>query len=69
MFFSTGFGLMSLKTAVGTPAASLAPTALVTIGSFARPGSVTSSGRLMPAALTMSGSSRMRPAPNLTDVG
>jgi len=42
---------------------------LATTGSFASPGSVTNSGRLMPLAASASGSSEMRPAPKRTVVG
>ena len=66
---ATGFGRTSEKTAQGMPPASRAASASVTIGMAARRGSVTRSGRRMPAAFTASGSSAMRPAPKRTEVG
>ena len=51
------------------PALRSATMASAIIGSLARPGSVTSSGRLRPTALQASGSSRMRPAPKRIAVG
>ena len=66
---ATGLGLTSLNSATSSPALRNATMASAIIGSLARPGSVTSSGRLRPTALQASGSSRMRPAPKRIAVG
>ena len=66
---STGFGCTSEKSATGSPASFSRPSACVVIGSLARPASVTSSGRAMPAARQASASSVMRPAPKRMAVG
>ena len=66
---SVGFGCTSEKTAGPDPAARSTSSARAVIGSGARPGSVTSSGRAMPAAVQASASSAMRPAPKRIAVG
>ena len=66
---ATGFGLMPEKTLPGTPSAASSASASLTIGIAASRGSVTSSGRCMPAALAASPSSLIRPAPKRMDVG
>ena len=67
---SVGFGWTSAKTAAGSPAAARAPSARAVIGSLARPGSVTSSGRRdAGAAAQASASSAIRPAPKRMAVG
>ena len=55
--------------AASTPASLRMPSAFCVTGRFASPASVTSSGFVMPAALSASGSSAMRPAPKRTAVG
>jgi hypothetical protein len=60
---------MSLKIARSSPAARTAAAASVTIGLVARPRSVTSNGRAIPAARQASASSAIRPAPKRMDVG
>ena len=62
----TGLGLMALKTAGGEAGASRRSR---TIGSWARPGSVTSERPADAEPATASGSSAMRPAPKRTAVG
>ena len=64
-----GLDFTSLNTATSMPAFRNESVALEIIGSLAKPGSVTSSGRLRPTALQASGSSRMRPAPKRMEVG
>ena len=66
---STGLGFTSENTPCGTLASARIFSVAATTGSLARPGSVTNSGRLMPAAASASGSSAMRPAPKRTVVG
>src|SRR5436190_14413852 len=66
---STGLGLTSENSATPRPADLRSSRIVFTIGIWARPGSVTKSGRLMPLALHSSASSLMRPAPNLIAVG
>ena len=68
-FASVGFGCTSEKTAARNPAASSSPSASAVIVSFASPGSVTSSGRVIPAAAQASASSSIRPAPKRMLVG
>ena len=68
-FASTGFGCTSENTSQPRPASRQSRTAFATIGSAASPASVTSSGRCMPSERQCSGSSTMRPAPNLMLVG
>ena len=66
---SVGFGCTSEKTSARRPAAARTPRARVVIGRSRRPGSVTKSGRVMPAAAQASASSSMRPAPKRIAVG
>ena len=66
---STGLGFTSENTACGIFASARIFSVEATTGSLARPGSVTKSGRLMPAKASASGSSLMRPAPKRTVVG
>ena len=66
---STGLGFTSEKTPYLIFASSRIFSALATTCNFANPGSVTNSGLPMPAALSASGSSEIRPAPNQTVVG
>jgi hypothetical protein len=68
-FLATGLGFTSLNSATSMPALRNPSMASLIIGSLARPGSVTSSGRLRPTALQASGNSRMRPAPKRIEVG
>jgi hypothetical protein len=66
---SVGFGCTSEKTAARIPAAASTPRASVAIGRSRRPGSVTKSGRVIPAVAQASASSSMRPAPKRIEVG
>ena len=66
---SVGLGFTSEKTATSSPAARIAWSALRAMGSGATPGSVTMSGREMPAARQASPSSAIRPAPKRIAVG
>ena len=67
---ATGFGLHLREDGAGrSRRRASASSALMVIGIAARRGSVTRSGRAMPADLTASGSSAMRPAPKRIVVG
>ncbi len=67
--WSFGLDLTSENIARPSPASSSRSSAPCVIGASARPASVTSSGRPIPAAPQASGSSEMRPAPNRMAVG
>src|SRR5262249_56021824 len=66
---STGFDCTSANSATVSPADFNKSIACVVIGNFARPASVTSRGREMPAARHASASSLIRPAPKRTGGG
>ena len=66
---ATGLGFTSENTAASMPASLRMPSTRCVTGRFASPASVTNSGFLMPAALSASGSSAIRPAPKRTAVG
>ena len=66
---SVGFGCTSEKTAGSSPSARIASSARAVIGRVARPGSVTNSGRSIPAALQARPSSAIRPGPKRMVVG
>ena len=68
-FAATGLGFTSENTAAAMPASRSTSSARFTGGRVASRGSVTSSGRDMPAAATAAPSSAMRPAPKRTEVG
>ena len=69
MLDSTGLDLMSLNRVAGRPDAASKAIAFVVMGSDARTGSVTNKGLRMPAAVTASANSAIRPAPKRTEVG
>jgi hypothetical protein len=68
-FDSTGLGLMALNSAAPRPARVRLSNAAIVMAWLARNGSVTISGRLMPALAQALASSPMRPAPKRTEVG
>ena len=68
-FAATGLGFTSQNTAAAMLSPRSTSSARLTGGSSASRGSVTSSGRDMPAAFTAAPSSAMRPAPKRTEVG
>jgi len=66
---SVGLPWIALNSAQLSPAVRQRASAACTIGNAASPGSVTSSGALIPSSRQASASSAMRPAPQRIAVG